>query len=562
MKNGRLAAVCALGLVSLLPAGCSGPAEPAPGAGGPPRPIQIPLYEGHLCGAVFHDVDRDGAYRTNDVPLGGVQVTDGRRIAATDGAGLFRLPQEDAAQYVIVTQPSGYVPPLDGHAVPRFFVPVPQGPQEEAYLFPLVPWGGRGAFTAVVMNDIHLEVVPGQGGHNPDQDPVDTFNEYVDEFLALDPPPDFVVSVGDQSGVVPGDTAGLDAYVEACGRLGVPVYNAMGNPGHNDGDLDRVFFKGAYRERFGPLYYALDVAGWHLVVLDTNLISGDHGQELAFGLDERQRAWLEEDLALNGDKPLLIFYHEPIDNTENAIDVLIKVLSGRKPDLWIDKQGILELFRSHGVRATFAGHTHTNGLYQEAGTLYVTNGAVSGAWWGPNFNGLMELLFPEYAGLGINSGPDGTPQGYRLLTLGPERLSSTFKAFREERRVAFANPAATDVGAGKLSYLDLDLYNGYTFLLEAGAWGDGFPGAGTPVPEPLRGEVTLVVNACSLRPVRGVDIRIDDGPWRPAEPAGGLLWTALLDTRLLEPGEHALWARVTDTGGERAASVAIRTEVE
>jgi len=540
---------------------CSESSEPERGGisdGETPQVIHIPSDENNWSGAVFHDVDRDGTYRTNDLPLEGVQVTDGRQIVTTDAKGLFQLPREEAADYIYITKPSGYDPWLDENAVPRFFQKIGEGPQARVYTFPLMPSPRADTFTAVLMNDIHLEVVPGEGGHHADQDPVETFNEFVDEFLAMDPPRDFFVSIGDQSGVTPENTSGLDAYVDSCGRLGVPVYNVMGNPGHNDGDLDRVFFKSAYRARFGPLYYAFDVTGWHLIVLDTNLISGDHGRELAFGLDERQLAWFREDLERNRDKRVLLFYHEPIDNTENTLEVLIKLLTGKKPDVWVGKEEILELFRSHPVMATFAGHTHSNGLYEEAGTIYVTNGAVSGAWWGPDFNGLMDLLYPEYAALGINSGPDGTPQGYRILTLGQDLLSSSFKAFREERKVTFANPAATDIGTGKLSYLDLDPRNSYTFMLAMDG-GDGGASTGTPVSEPLRGEVPLVFNAFSLLPVTGVEFRIDEGPWQRAEPAGGLIWGGTLDTRPMAPGAHTLSARVEDGQGSSISSVTIQT---
>ncbi|MCD6569383.1 MAG: metallophosphoesterase [Deltaproteobacteria bacterium] len=509
--------------------------------------------EENFTGVVFYDVDNDSLYTANDIPIPDVQVSDGLNIVITNEKGIFKLPKSDA-EFIYITKPSGYDLPLERNCIPVFYKKVEES--TEIYNFILRSSSIVDDFTAIIMNDIHLEVNLGEGGWCPNQDPVETFNEYIDEFISLDPRPDFFISVGDQSGVWPDNTERLEEYVIACSRLGVPVYNAMGNPGHNDSDLDRVFFKNAYRSYFGPLYYSFDYGNYHFIVLDTNIIWGDHGKNLAFGLDEKQYEWFMKDLELNKEKCLLVFYHEPIDNTENQLEYWFKVMAGKKPDVWLEKEKVLALLDAYNVAATFAGHTHTNGLYEEAGTIFVTNGAVCGAWWGPKFNGFMYPFYPEYEENEINAGPDGTPQGYRILSAYPTLFSTSYKAFRDEARITFANPTSTYIGSGKLSFTDLDMINFYTFCINVAKNGDPIS-TSTFAMKPLRGVIPLLLNAYSIYPIQKVEYRIDIGEWSEAEQIGGLMWNSQIETSDLMPGLHVITARLVDDQGEYSSQMAI-----
>ena len=512
--------------------------------------VEINCDSSSICGSVFYDIDKDSVYRTNDSAIPGIQVSDGRNIAVTDKTGFFKLPKD--AEFVYITKPSGYDLPNSTNNIPLFFKKTTTG--KNIYNFSLTPSENKGSFSAIIMNDIHLEVVADEGDHNANQEPLKTFTEYIDEFASLDPKPDFYIAVGDQSGVTPDNTKGLDDYVSASSRIGAPFYNAMGNPGHNDSDLDRVFFKEAYRSYFGPLYYAFEYGDYHFVILDTNLISGEHGRTLQYGIDENQMAWFKADLELNKNKKILIFFHEPIDNTENQIEYIAKIIIGSDPDVWIGKQEILNLIKTYHAAAVFAGHTHSNGLYEENGTVFVTNGAVSGAWWGPDFNSIMELLYPDVKGTGINSNPDGTPQGYRILTGGPAIMSTSYKTFHEERNVCFADPAGTIIGSGKLSYFDIDATNAYTFCLQ------GEPGSlisGASGLKSFEGVIPLTLNAYSLYPVRKVEYKIGSGDWIEAVHSGGLVWKSQIDASKLKSGIYRLSARVVDDKGERISHMNI-----
>jgi hypothetical protein len=509
----------------------------------PSNPLEISCGTESICGAVFIDTDKDSLFSTTDSPIAGVQVTNGKNISVTDDKGIFELPK--GMDYVYLTKPAGYDLPLISNSIPAFFKKTEA--QKQLYYFYLTPSAAKDTFSSVIMNDIHLEVIKGQGEHGANQEPLATFNEFIDEIMSIDPRPDFIIANGDQSGVTPDDISGLEDYVAACSKLGIPVYNSMGNPGHNDSDLDRVFFKDAYRSYFGPLYYAFDYGDVHYVVLDTNLISGDHGRTLEYGLDETQMAWLEADLELNKSKRILIFCHEPVDNTENGLEYIIKIIMNKPPDVWVDKESLLELFSIYKAAAVFAGHTHSNGLYEDGSTVFVTNGAISGAWWGPSFNKVMDVLYPGLSKTGINANPDGTPQGYRLLSASPDVISTSYKAFKEQRNICFADPAGTKIGSGKLSYLDIDTSNSYTFCLK------GKPGnltSGALPLKPLSGIIPFTMNAYSIYPVRKVEYKIDSGNWADAEHKGGLIWQTQIDASQLKSGLHRISARIIDDKSE------------
>jgi UDP-2,3-diacylglucosamine pyrophosphatase LpxH len=506
-----------------------------------------------ICGAVFVDTDKDLIYSPNDSPIAGVQVTNGKDITITDDKGVFKLPK--GFDYVYITKPDGYDLPLAMNNIPVFFRKTE--PQQQLYYFSLTPSEATHAYSGVIMNDIHLEVVAGQGQWGANQDPLETFNKFIDEFMNLSPKPDFIIANGDQSGVTPEDTSGLDNYVSACSRLGIPVYNVMGNPGHNDSDSDRVFYKTAYRSYFGPLYHSFDYDDCHFIVLDTNILSGDHGKILTYGLDETQKQWFETDLELNKYKRILVFFHEPIDNTENTIEYIVKKLLKKPPDVWVDRESILELLAKYKVSVVFFGHTHSNGIFKEKGTLHVTNGAVCGAWWGPDFNNIMYIFYSSMSDRGINANADGTPQGYRILTVAPEILSSSYKAFTQERDICFADPAGTRLGYEKLSFTDIDILNAYTFCVYGNV--ESLK-TGVSKLQILKGIIPLTLNAYSLYPIESVAYKIDSGSWVDAMHNGGIIYSAEIDAAKLSPGPHIITARIKDSMGKKDSMIFVVTD--
>lgn len=185
---------------------------------------------------------------------------------------------------------------------------------------------------------------------------------------ALDPPPAFVVHLGDMVHPVPS----LPAYHEAAARykaiagvLQVPVHLVPGNHDIGDKSVDWMpadivcdDYIAMYRRTFGADYFSFDHGPIRCVVINALLInSGLPGEE-------KQRDWLESDLAAHTGKRIFLFSHYPpyVHSTDE-----------RSSYDNIDQPGrdwLLELVRRHRVEACFAGHVHNFWYDQIGGTEF------------------------------------------------------------------------------------------------------------------------------------------------------------------------------------------------
>jgi 3',5'-cyclic AMP phosphodiesterase CpdA len=174
----------------------------------------------------------------------------------------------------------------------------------------------------------------------------------------------------------------------------LPVEHVLGNHdiwGWNrkksklSGDEAR-YGKARALEEFGRerAYTSFDRGGWHIVLLDSVQPKGDG---YVARLDDEQCAWLEQDLAGAGGKPVAVFSHIPIfavcvynDGAKKKED----------PDNWNVSGGLMhsdalrigKLFQKHAnVKLCVSGHIHQRDRVEFNGVTYVCDGAVSGRWW-------------------------------------------------------------------------------------------------------------------------------------------------------------------------------------
>lgn len=144
-------------------------------------------------------------------------------------------------------------------------------------------------------------------------------------------------------------------------------------------------------------YYDLSMNGWHLIVLDSTMLTSPAGRYTA-KLDDEQFAWLEARLkAIDASTPILIQSHIPIlcaaayldgDNESTGNWVV--------PGAWmhIDARRITDLFHKHpNVKACISGHIHLLDSVVYNGVTYHCDGAVCGAWW----KGAYKETGPGYA---------------------------------------------------------------------------------------------------------------------------------------------------------------------
>ncbi len=193
-------------------------------------------------------------------------------------------------------------------------------------------------------------------------------------------------------------------------ECGVPVEHAVGN--HDVWGIDKKASKTTGNE---PLYgkrwvanlygwerpyRSFDRAGWHFIALDSTL----HNENGYTGrIDEVQFEWLEQDLGQVALKtPVLVFCHIPILSAAAFFDGSRNEESGNwvvpGANMAIDARRLKNLFFKHkNVKLCLSGHLHLFDRVDYLGVSYVCNGAVSGGWWGGNYQecepgyGLIDL---------------------------------------------------------------------------------------------------------------------------------------------------------------------------
>ncbi len=176
--------------------------------------------------------------------------------------------------------------------------------------------------------------------------------------------PDLVVNLGDDIEDESRE-ADLARYGECqailrCARA--PLVNVAGNHDliHLNRD-DLAHFWG----RSGPLYYSLDLGGWHLVVLHTI-----EKQDVEIRVPDPQLDWLRADLAA-GSSPAVVFMHHSA--SEQTLDDSRWWPGRAHLALVKDRAALRRIFEESGrVRAVFNGHLHWNHLDVIAGIPYVT----------------------------------------------------------------------------------------------------------------------------------------------------------------------------------------------
>lgn len=184
------------------------------------------------------------------------------------------------------------------------------------------------------------------------------------DIAAMDPPPKFVVHLGDMVHPVPSLPTFQDAvscFKEIVAPVSVPVHLVPGNHDVGDKHVDwmpaeqvRESFLETYRAAFGPDYFAFDEGNMRFVIMNSLLLNSGLPDEA------RQREWMERQLADARDKRVFLFMHYPpyIYSSDER---------GNYDN--IDEPGrswLLSLMRQRQVEAVFAGHVH-NFWYDRVG---------------------------------------------------------------------------------------------------------------------------------------------------------------------------------------------------
>ena len=256
--------------------------------------------------------------------------------------------------------------------------------------------------TFVHLTDLHLD--SGESGSG-------RFRKAVEEINALDPQPAFVLVTGDftiDSGV--GEMAR-----NLLGDLAMPFYATTGNHDLLVGEPDP---KASYRELFGASRYSFDRNGVHLIVLDATQPAPERpGWLNAVGrVDEAQLAWLRADLAaVPPETPIIAVTHLPLLTT--LLDRMDAAPEEAASWRITDGDKVIESLLRHNVRLVLQGHLHENEHLWIDDMEIATTGAICGAGW-------------DAPGLPAEN-PDGSPKGYRIVTVTGGEVATRYQALGE-----------------------------------------------------------------------------------------------------------------------------------
>ncbi len=344
------------------------------------------------------EVRIEGRVQARGEGLGGVPVTDGRRIVDTAADGSFALRSSTRQPFVYLSVPSGYRLPTRPTGTARFYrsidpdedgtmqaqfdlEPLSRSDDEHAFVFLADPQTQSEAD----MEQFRAGVVPAVR---------DTINDLGDR-------PVFGVTGGD----ITFDSPELyPQYEAAVQTMGVPFLQVLGNHDMDYGAPTDDRSAAPYREQFGPTYYSFDRGAVHYVVLDDVFWN----QNEYFGyVDDAQLAWLAADLSrVSSDRPVVVFQHIPAYST-------LSIREGdSRPEITesvTNRSALYDLLADYDAHL-LSGHTHEHEHVLREGVHEHIHGAACGAWW------TADLCM------------DGTPRGFGVYEVDGTDLRWRYQA--------------------------------------------------------------------------------------------------------------------------------------
>ena len=498
-------------------------------------PLAIALLACSTGAAVACDAGRvlDGG----GAGIGGVRVSDGRRIVETTADGRFAGLSGRAAP-VFVIKPAGWTLPRRG-AHPAFWRA--PGAGGAACIFELQAGETDGALDVAVFADPQT-ATPAE---------VDYYDRSVVEAARRAGPFGLGLMLGDVTNDAPALYPAID---RATARLDTPWLHM---PGNHDLDFDATDDPGStasFRVAYGPETYAWESLQASFLVLDNVIYQPGQRPDYVGGLREDQFEFVQAYLAsAPADRLLVVAAHVPWFNT--ASDGAPETMRNR------DRARLFAALQRFERVLLLSGHRHTqqhvrhgagSGWDGDAPLHEYNVGAASGAFW----SGAADA-----AGVPDATMADGTPHGFASLRIardGQYRLA--WHPAREvsgdsaaTQAMALHAPRVLRQGAYPAWGVYANVYMGEADTRVEFRVGDG---AWTPMRRVERADPRLLLENARddlATALRGRDRSPEAVPsthlWRGALPTG------------LDVGEHEVEVRAFDAWqGEQRARTRYRLE--
>ncbi len=372
-------------------------------------------------------------------PLSGVVVSDGVKVARTDDDGVYNLASSKTNGYVFISQPSGYTTPYQGSTMPGFWRSlVKPASTAERVDFTLVS-EDQSSYIMLVIGDIHL--YSSRSTETFSNTFVPEINGYLSSVSAV---PVYGLTLGDMTWDwywYNGDKVGIDKYISSINAVyGIQIFNTVGNH-DNDMNYDSLTeFQTTgqdwecmemYRRKQGPTCYSYNIGGVHFVSLDDVITINTGGttdkdsRGCWRGVTESDMRWLEQDLSyVSEDTPVVVSVHMPLFSAKG------KPTTGNSKSVNYSVPDITAPFRKFGKVLFISAHTHL--LYNTED--YNVNGLKVTEW---NNGALCGNFWTTAVKTSLNLCTDGTPGGYRILTVNNGDISSIYKGVGKKRNYLF-----------------------------------------------------------------------------------------------------------------------------
>ncbi len=386
-----------------------------------------------------------GSVKCDGKGVEAVVVTDGEHFTQTDAKGRFELASTEDNSLIYITIPAGYEVESK-QSVPQFWQKIESG--KRSYDFTL---------RRKAQDDLHhgfVVIADPQIWHEKELPALNDGMADIKETIEGQAIPFHGICCGD---VISYDHNFYPRYNEVASRAGIDFFSTPGNHDMTLYSRSHETSTRRWEETFGPTYYSFNVGKAHYVVLNDNFYIGRDYFYIGY-LDERQFAWLEQDLSyIEEGATLFIILHIPTTCEK----------SDREQFQYRNIAGVMtnapQLHRMVAPYNThiLSGHTHTtyNQIINERLYEHVIP-ALSGAWW---------------------QGPlctDGTPRGYGVFEVEGDKVKWYYKS--------------TDYAAD----YQMVLYNGAEH-------------------EQFRGQ--LVANVWASDPTWCIEASFDEGAWSKME---------------------------------------------
>jgi hypothetical protein len=183
---------------------------------------------------------------------------------------------------------------------------------------------------------------------------------------------------------------------------------------------------GTYRseQEIGKASWSWDFGGVHFVVLDTIRRLPAHLQRGDWNwwgnVDEGQIEWLRFDLRqVPPEVPVVLVSHIPLESSFTLRAGGLRADEEYPASHIKHGDQIMEILRERRSAVSLHGHLHENMRFNRGSLQIWTTGAVSGDWWRHG------LKSPNM---------DGSPQGFRVVEVSGERVTSRYQAIVPEQR--------------------------------------------------------------------------------------------------------------------------------